>query len=127
MVTIQDVRLQMRLLGYSGLMLTRGEVKELPHLLHDDEEIKKVIYGGYKKGFGMFVATDQRLLFVDRRFYHCHFSDIPYSHINAVELDSGLLTGRVTVYSRTGDITLQGMSKARAWDFFNYVDNKIDS
>lgn len=127
MVTVQDIRLQMRLLGYNGFILTRGELKELPNLLRDGEEIKQMIYGSYDKGFGMFVATDQRLLFIDRRFYHCHFVDIPYSHINSVELDSGLVTGRVTVYSRTGDITLRGMRRSRAWDFFNYVDSRIDS
>lgn len=126
MATLADVRFQMRLLGYSGLLLKRGEVRELPQLLRSDELINAAIYGSYSGGFGMLVATNQRLLFVDRHFMQRHITDIPYENINSVQLDIGILTATITIYASTGTVALSGMAIRRARRFFNYVDQRIE-
>ena len=126
MTTMADVRFQMRMLGYSGLMLKRGEVRELPSLMREGEIIQQAIYGQYSSGFGMLVATNQRLLFVDRRFFHRHFTDIPYDGISAVDMDCGLFTACISIHASNGVTELKGLSVARAREFFNYIDERIE-
>ncbi len=127
MATLADVRFQMRMLGYSGFLLTRGEVRELPSLLREGEKIEQAIYGGHEAGFGMMVATGHRLLFVDKRFFHKHISEISYPAISSVELDTNISRGSVTVFARGSTITLRGVTKRHARRFFNYIDSKIDT
>ncbi len=126
MATLADVRFQMRMLGYGGFLLSRGEVRELPSLLREGEKIEQAIYGGYEGGFGMMVATNHRLMFIDRRFFHKHISEIPYPAISAVELDTNAIRGSVTIFARGSAISLHGISNKHARNFFNFIDGKID-
>ena len=49
-----------------GVFSARREVKELPKILWDDEEVLDLVQGFYNNGTGILVATQKRLLFVDK-------------------------------------------------------------
>lgn len=119
------VKAQLRHIGVGWLLLLKGEVRALPRILWDTEEIQKVAYGAYEGGFGLLVATDRRLLFVDRRFFHLTCDEVPYDNISAVEYYTSLMTGTLKITNRGGDLKLRGVRKRRAREFAEYVDEKI--
>ena len=51
--------------GVSKLFAKR-ELKELPNILWDDEDVENAIAGRYEKKQGLLVATNKRLVFVEK-------------------------------------------------------------
>ena len=62
----KDVVQMISRLPLGGKFVGRREVKELPKILWDDEQVLDLVQGFYNNGTGILVATQKRLLFVDK-------------------------------------------------------------
>ncbi len=125
MATQESVRLQLRNLGASPAIMQKAEIRHLPDILMRDEVIKEFIAGTYAGGFGMLLATDRRLLFVDKKFFDLLVDDIPYSMIAAVEFDVSMIWGRVTIFTRAKNFKFKRIRKQRTLQFARYVETRM--
>ena len=65
MPTLEDVKTQIKSIDGISKFLGFKEIKELPNILWENENIENMISGTYNNGSGILVATNSRLIFVD--------------------------------------------------------------
>jgi hypothetical protein len=77
----------------------RAEVHELQHILMDHEKIIALACGRYFGSFALLVATDQRLLLVDKRVFFMNIEDTRYDMISEIDFNSQVYSATVTVHT----------------------------
>lgn len=122
---VQEVRTQLRAVGASSYQLAKQEIVELAKLLGHSENIQAFMYGFYDAGYGMLVATNRRILFIDKRFYNLKVEDIPYAVVNSVEYHLGFFFGTAKLYTRAQNFYFWWVKKRDLLNFCEYVDGKM--
>ena len=77
----------------------RPEIRELENTLVDNEQIIAVVPGRYFGGYALLVATDLRLLLIDKRAFFMSLEDIRYDMISEVDFNSRILEATVQIFS----------------------------
>ena len=92
--------------GNAFLFGSNREIRRLPEYLHDGEEVLSIITGGRmgKRGRGIIVATNERLLLIWDGWVFRENQDFPYETISSVEFNTRIFFGSLTVYGK-GDET----------------------
>src|ERR1700690_4438056 len=67
MVSKKSVVEQLKKIGFKHEAWGRGEVRELHNILIPDEEIVECVNGIYEGGFALLVATNVRVLLIDKK------------------------------------------------------------
>lgn len=106
---------------------TRGEAKELPKLLWPDELPLKVIRGTYEKGTGILLATDRRLLFVNKGLMSLKVEDFGYDKITSLQYKTGMMFGEIDVLASGNRATFKNIEKAYVRDFADWVRARISA
>ncbi|AVM20777.1 TPA: PH domain-containing protein [Staphylococcus aureus] len=99
-------------IGVEDLFGTKKEVKELPMILKDNENIMYVTSGLYNNNTYLIVCTDLRLLFLDKgMIYGLKFHEFPFEKINSVSYKKGLLFGEIIIHHGSSSIAIGSISK----------------
>jgi hypothetical protein len=123
--------LELRSLGAVAYDLWLPESHALPNILHQDEQVWGVVYGRYthtsrlETGRGMLVATDQRLLLIDKKPLFVKCDEIAYGVISAITYIKAGVAGTVTVHTRMGDINVRTFNQRCARIFVEAIEGKI--
>lgn len=105
-----------------------NEIKELPNILADGEEVEKLASGYYKTGYGIIVATSKRIIFIDKgMLYGLRVEDFSYNKITSIEYSTGLLRGAITILASGNKAVIDRVQKELVKDFSDYVRSKITS
>lgn len=80
-------------------LLARGEMKKLRDILWDNELPEKVITGRYEGKWGVLVATDRRVIFIDKGLFSLTIEDFSYDRITSIESSTGVIHGSLTIYT----------------------------
>lgn len=122
-----ELRRQLKSQGYrQWRMLRSNEVRELPLLLRNEETVKKVIYGNYEGGWAMMAATDQRIIFVDRKLFRCKVQYIAYRNIFSFDYSSGFFYGHIEIHARGAKILLKSVRRSYLTYFCQYLDQMVE-
>ena len=122
---VDAVKQQLRDAGATLYEIAKQETVELARILFDDEKIEAFMYGYYEAGFGLLVATNKRIIFVDKRFYNLKVEDIPYNTVNSVEYHLGIFFGVGKIYTRAQNFNFWWVKKSNLMNFCNFVDMKM--
>ena len=126
MPTQEEVKRQISSLNGFERLLGRKEIKELPTILWDDERVEHLVQGLYDKGNGLLVATNKRLIFVDKgRLYGLRVEDFPYDKISSIQYKTGFMTGEITVYTSGNKAEIQNVEKGQVRVFCESVRARI--
>ncbi len=105
------------------------EVTLLANLLQEGEIVKGVVFGRYKhfleglSGRGALIATNYRIILIDRKPVYMRYEELPYSIIAGVEdVSSGALAS-VILNTRIGDITMKSWNRKSIDYFVHSVEN----
>ena len=118
------IRKELRDLDVWPPQFWRTEMHSLPDILHDDEHIMGVVYGYGSDGFAMLMATDRRVLYIDKKPMFLKTDEITY------DLVGGITHGRVwpfetvTLHTRLGDYKLRAMNFAAAAHFIDFIERR---
>jgi hypothetical protein len=121
---LERVKGELKLRGATPYDLWLPETHYLPHLLHKNEHIMGSVYGKYKDGKGALIATDQRVLFLDKKPMFMHVDELTFMIIGGVTFTKSLFTGYVTLHSRLGDYKLRTFNFKNAINFIDYIEAK---
>lgn len=125
-VSMREIKLQLVALGATRGQLAKNEIRELPKVLFEEETIKAFILGFYDGGYGMMIATNLRLLFVDvMPFGKVKTDDIPYSMVASTETQYGMIYASMTVYTRPNTYKFWWLNKNNVHDFNEYVERQM--
>lgn len=104
----------------------QAEISELQHILMDHEKIIALACGRYFGSFALLVATDQRLLLIDKRVFFMNYEDTRYDMISEIDFNSQFYSATLTVF------TVNKTHKFTSWkykrqlrDITNYVQNRV--
>lgn len=119
---LSRVKAELRVHGAVAYDLWLPETHYLPRVIHEDEHIMGTVYGRYKGGRGVLVATDQRVLFLDKKPGWMRCDEITFAVIGGVTRTKIGPMGNVTLHTRLGDYTLRTFNQKNAENFADYIE-----
>jgi hypothetical protein len=126
MLTSEDIQNQLKSLSVGDELFGRKEIKELPNILWGNERLQKLVVGIYNSNMGMLVATDKRLIFIDKGLlYGLKVEDFGYDKISSIQYELGIFMGDITIYTSNNRATITHITKQQAKDFCDHVRNYI--
>ncbi len=112
-----------------GVRLSRwfnAELRELQNILVDNEKIIAVVPGRYFAGFALLVATDQRLLLIDKRVLFMTVEDIRYDMISETDFNVRLFDSTVQIFTVNKQHRFTSMKyKRQLRELILYVQQQI--
>ena len=121
---LNHVKDELRLRGANAYNMWLPETQYLPHILHKDEHIMGSVFGKYKEGRGALIATDQRILVLDKKPGFMHCDELTFMIIGGVTYTRGLLFGYVILHTRLGDFSFRTFNLKNAANFVDYIETK---
>lgn len=113
-------------LGFRTSRWFRAEVNELKHILMDDEQIVSLATGRYFGSFALLVATDLRLLLIDKRVFFMTLEDTRYDMISEIDYNQQAYNATVTIYTMNKTHKFTSIKHRRQLrELTNYVQRRV--
>lgn len=125
MVAYEEVQKQLHALGLRFRFFGKAETRELSHIMNDGEQIQHCNFGYYQGGSALLVATNTRLLLIDKRPFFLNLEDIRYEMINEVDFAGRLLDATVSLHTGNKRLAFRSFADARLRDLCRFVQDQI--
>lgn len=125
MLDIKDVIRQLDNIGYKVTAWQKGEIKELCNALSSDEVIVNTINGHYEGGFGILVATNHRLLLVDRKIMFLTLDSISYGMIQEISLTYRLLNSTLHIFTSNKSLDFSSLNHSGVRKILDFTQKSI--
>ncbi|HOV79342.1 MAG TPA: PH domain-containing protein [Bacillota bacterium] len=119
------IELAIKNLSGAEKFLGRKEIKELPSILWEDELPEKIVQGFYNNGMGILVATNKRLIFIDKGIFSLKVEDFPYDKISSIQYSTGMLSGEIDIFTSGNKAEIKSIVKDQVRPFCEYVRARI--
>lgn len=127
MPTIEEVKQQVSYLSGGSAFLGKAEINELPNILWEDEEIKKAVQGFYQNGNGLLVATNKRVIFLNKGLFGgLQVEDFSFDKISSIQYNVGFMTGELTIFASGNKATIKHIEKDSVRNFADYLRANLD-
>ncbi len=128
MPTLDEIQAQLKRIDGISHLLGRKEIKELPAILWEDEQVEHMVQGIYNNGLGALFATNKRLLFVDKgMLFGLKVEDFPYDKVTSIQYETGMLQGKLTIFASGNRAEITNCGKALVRGIAEYVRARISS
>lgn len=130
-VKIQQTEINkvLRQLGAVIYDLWLPETHAIPLIIHPNEKINGIVYGKYKHGGtepsvgrGALVATDSRILLVDKKPLFLKCDELTYNVVSGITYTKVGPSGTVTLHTRAGDIEIRTFNQNCARIFVESIE-----
>jgi len=125
MVTKDNINQQLARIRQKRGFFVRPEIQELAFILNEDETISHSVFGFYKGATALLVATNQRLLLIDKRPLFLNLEDIRYEMINQVDFAGRLLDASLNLHVANQQMQFRSLSDARLRMLCGFVQDQI--
>jgi len=125
MVTTQEVEIQLKRIGCHYTIWGSTEVAELPGLLMDGEQIAQAVNGYYEGGFGLLIATNLRVLIIDKKPFTMNVEDLRYEMITEVNYGARFLTSTMHISLPTRTMYFSSWSMDRLHKAMRHVQQHV--
>ncbi|MDH6254020.1 hypothetical protein M2347_003747 [Chryseobacterium sp. H1D6B] len=121
---LEEIKDQIKKLDLSTTFFVRREIKELPDILAENENIIYLVEGRNtaNNNNGILVATDRRVIFVDKEFlYGLKVEAFPLDKINSLQYETSLVLGIIKIHTSGKIVEINGVGKHYARQFCETV------
>jgi hypothetical protein len=126
MVSKKEVTKQLKAIGFNYVGWGRSEISELPHIILPDEEIYECVNGIYEGGFALLVATDLRVLLIDKKpLSYLTVEDMRYDMISEMDYSHRLLGADIRITSGGKNLHFKSYNKTRLRKLIGHVQHCI--
>ncbi len=126
MPTLQQIQDQIKNIDKTGFTLSKKEVKELPNILREKENVEHATTGFYNNGQGILVGTNSRVLFIDKGLlFGLKVEEFGLDKISSSQFETGMLFGKITIYASGNKAVIDNVPKTDAKSFAEWLSNKI--
>lgn len=125
MVKLSVVEAQLKKAGCNFKLWGRSEVKELCEILLPGETIAMAINGQYEAGFAMLVATDFRVLLIDKKPKYLTLKDIRFDMITELDFSNRLLNSTILIFTPNRELRFTAWNSARLRKLFTHTQHKV--
>jgi hypothetical protein len=99
MVHSSVIEARLSKLGFKTSRWFKPEIKELQHILMDNEQLVGAVAGRYFGGFALLIATERRLLLIDKKIPYLSVEDIRYDMISEIDYNSRMFDSTINIYT----------------------------
>lgn len=134
MASREEIERQLDRLGVGGKLRGRREMDELPNILWEDEVLEKLVQGKYNNNGGILVATNKRLIFIDKALLgsRLRVEDFPYDKLTSIQYDTGSFfsdastlepdrRATITIFASGNKAEIKHVHKEQVQGFCDYV------
>ena len=119
---IQRVRRELEGFGLGRYAMRSPESHYLPYVIRVNEHLGGVTYGWHEGNLVMMVATDQRIIFLDKKPLFISQDDITYDVVSGVSFAHAGIGSTVTLHTRIRDYKIRSFSLRSAEGFVRYIE-----
>lgn len=126
--TINGIQEQLQNIGItqSSILWGRKEIAELPTIIPEDEQIFGLVQGKYNGGQGILVATNKRLLFVDKGlFYGLKVEDFGLDKISSIQYETGIFYTDIKIIASGNIAKISNVENSSGREFCEKVRVKL--
>ncbi len=125
MVNSHIVQKQLHAAGADNLFWGKAERAELPKIMISGEIIEHVQHGHYEGGFATLVATNHRLLLVDKKPFFLNVIDLRYDMIAEVDYGHNVVAATIHVHSSGNDFRFQSFNQKNLRQMCGFIQSKV--
>lgn len=118
----ERVKQELRAVGLARYELWSSEARYLPHIIHPDEHIGGVVFGYHEGSLTMMVATDRRIILLDKKPLFVNKDELRYEMIGGVRFTHAGIGTTVTLRSRIEDYLIVTFNKIAAERFVTFIE-----
>lgn len=111
-------------LGTTKFELLTSESNYLPKIIHPKEQLGGVAFGHHELGYSMLIATDRRIIFLDKKPFFANMDDITYDVISGVSLSHAGFGSTLVLHTRIKDYKLLTMNDKSSAIFVDYIETR---
>lgn len=127
MVELREIEERLARVGLRNKFWGKPEVRELCHIIHEDEEITGAVNGRHEGGFALLVATDRRLLLVDKKLMFLMLEDIRYEMISQVDYFAHLQASTLSISTISKSLKFTSMRQSDLRSLTSFVQQQVMS
>lgn len=116
---------ELKNLGMTRQGLATMESQYLPSVIGQDEHICGVLYGFHQDGYAMLVATNKKVIFLDKKPMFINEDEISYFVVSGIRLNRAGFGSVVTLHTRIKDFKIRSFNKRCADGFIRYIETRI--
>lgn len=121
----QRVQQDLKNAGLSLYGRNSHEASYLPHIIHKDEPIEAAVFGYHEVGFVLLVATNWRIIFLDRKPLFINEDEVHYRFVSGIAYNHTPLGTSIALHTRVKEFKLLGLNKDSALKFVHFIEEKI--
>jgi len=122
MVSIKKVEKQLKKIGFNHNGWGRTEVRELQNIILPDEEIYECVNGIYDGGFALLVATDVRVLLIDKKpLNYLTVEDLRFDMINELDYNHRLIGAYISISAGNKNLKFTSINQPRLRKLIGHV------
>ncbi len=118
------IRQELKEAGATHYALMRAESRYLAQIIHLDEHIGGVVYGRIEGEFSMLVATNKRVLFLQKMALYTTTDELTYDVVSGVKSNDVGLFSSVTLHTRINDYAIRFANTKCVHRFVNYIESR---
>ena len=127
MPTLKEIQEQLKALGTWNTFGTKKEIKSLPDVLSDNEQIKYLTSGWMDGNTWLITCTDKRVIFLDKGLvYGMKQVEIPLEKINSITQKTGLMFGEMHIWDGASKMQIRNVAKTTVKPFVDAVNQAIE-
>jgi hypothetical protein len=126
MVHWSKVEEQLERIGCNFQYWGRSEARELSNVLMENETIANCVNGQYQNGFALLVATDHRVLLIDKKpMKYLNVVDVRFELITEFDYGHRLMNATARICTPTKVLTFTSWNQHRLRALVNYVQQRV--
>ncbi len=126
MANTLEVRKQLHLAGFRNNYWGWSAIKQLPMILESDEMIERVVTGMYADGHAVVLATNKRILILDKKPMSFRAEDIHYEMVSEVEHYIGPMAAKLRIHCLSKSFEFTSLKADTVRMFAIHVDKKVN-
>ena len=127
MPSLEEIREQIRGLGWADTFGTKKEIKSLPEILSGDETVLGLTSGLMDGKTWLVVLTHKRVIFLDKgMIYGLKRAETPLNKINSIESKTGLIFGQIAIWDGAAKSTIKNVAKGSIGPFVKALNKAMD-
>lgn len=124
MLSQSVVREQLNQIHFNTSSWGRSEVAELPDILLEGETISECVNGIYEGGFALLVATNLRVLLIDKKpLNYLTVEDLRFDMINEIDYSHRLLGAHITIATGSKTLRFRSYNQPRLRKLIGHVQH----
>jgi len=124
MVSRESIENQLQAINFNQSGWGRTEVGELPSIILPDEVIYECVNGIYEGGFALLVATDVRVLLIDKKpLNYLTVEDLRFDMINEIDYSHRVIGAYISVSAGAKNLRFTSLNQRRLRKLITHVQH----